>query len=106
MLLLWKFLHGNRNLLVALLRSEQLPAVLLSLCHFILIWVDDIARPSMVHLCMLCLLLLSSEKEFHQTVNAPCTDTLPHRGRTPNACAGTFADLLVAWYVACRLAQS
>uniref|UniRef100_A0A7S3BE63 Dymeclin n=1 Tax=Haptolina ericina TaxID=156174 RepID=A0A7S3BE63_9EUKA len=95
--LLWKFITLNRHFLAALLANPaRLHDVILSLCHYILIWVDDVAKSSMLHLSTLCLLLLSGEKAFITVVNLQCPRSLPHLGRSPAACTGTFADLLVA----------
>lgn len=53
-------------------------------------------RPSLVHLGMLCLLLLSTEKDLHELINKRCPATLPSRGRLEDPCSGSLADLLVS----------
>ena len=96
LLLLWKFVHGSRPFLLALLLSPDLPDVLMALCYCVLSWSHDVPKSSLVHLCVLTLLVLSAEPEFGRAVAAPCPHSLPLRGRAAQAASGSLADLVLA----------
>ena len=95
-MLLWKCLSLNHAFLATLLASDALPDVLAALAYGILSWAEDVSKASMVHLSVLCLLLLSAEKDFSSAVNAPCPRAFTLAEPYADACAGTLADLLVA----------
>ena len=96
LVLLWKCLSLNHAFLATLLASDALPDVLAALAYGILSWAEDVSKASMVHLSILCLLLLSAEKDFSSVVNAPCPRAFTLAEPYADACAGTLADLLVA----------
>ena len=96
LVLLWKCLSLNHAFLATLLASDALPDVLAALAYGILSWAEDVSKASMVHLSVLCLLLLSAEKDFSSAVNAPCPRAFTLAEPYADACAGTLADLLVA----------
>ena len=96
LVLLWKCLSLNHAFLATLLASDALPDVLAALAYGVLSWAEDVSKASMVHLSILCLLLLSAEKDFSSVVNAPCPRAFTLAEPYADACAGTLADLLVA----------
>ena len=89
LVLLWKCLSLNHAFLATLLASDALPDVLAALAFGILSWAEDVSKASMVHLSVLCLLLLSAEKDFSSAVNAPCPHAFTLAEPYADACAGT-----------------
>ena len=95
LLLLWKFAHHSRPFLLALLASPQLPDVLMALCFCVLSWAHDVPKSSLVHLCVLTLLVFSAEPDFGAAAAAACPHPLPLRGRAARATSASLADLVL-----------
>ena len=60
-MLLWSFAHHSRAFLGALLAAPELADVLMAVCFCVLSWARDAPRSSLVHLCILTLLVISAE---------------------------------------------
>ena len=95
LLLLWTFAHHSRAFLTALLASPELADVLMAVCFCVLSWASDAPNSSLVHLCILTLLVISAEPGFGAAAKAPCPHSLPLRGRAARATSASLADLVV-----------
>ena len=95
LLLLWTFAHHSRAFLRALLASPELADVLMAVCYCVLSWASDAPNSSLVHLCILTLLVISAEPGFGAAAQAPCPHSLPLRGRAARATSASLADLVV-----------
>lgn len=66
-----------------------------ALAFCVLSWASDAPSSSLVHLCVLTLLVISAEPGFGAAAQAPCPHSLPLRGRAARATSASLADLVV-----------